>query len=111
MKLLTSPLRRDWLVPQDRAISPQSPSAAWRIWARKIRDQESCMSADTQTTYLEYIITVTEEAGRFTARVTREGGTIEHNGHVSEGWKAASCASLDRAVHVAKTAIDTDAIR
>ena len=69
------------------------------------------MSADTQLGYHEYLITVTEEAGRFTARVTREGGLIEHDGHVSEGWKAASCASLDRAVHIAKTAIDTDKIR
>ena len=69
------------------------------------------MSADTQVAYHEYLITVTQEAGRFTARVTREGGLIEHAGHVSEGWKAASCASLDRAIHVAKNAIDTDAIR
>jgi len=69
------------------------------------------MSADTQVAHHEYLITVTEEAGRFTARVTREGGLIEHDGNVSEGWKAASCASLDRAVHVAKTAIDTDKVR
>ena len=69
------------------------------------------MSADTQVAYHEYLITVTEDAGRFTARVTREGGLIEHNGNVSEGWKAASSASLDRAIQVAKTAIDTDAIR
>jgi len=69
------------------------------------------MSAETRTEYLEYIITTTEEAGRFTSRVTREGAMIEHDGHVSEGWRTASCASLDRAVHVAKTAIDTDRIR
>lgn len=69
------------------------------------------MSADTRTTYLEYIITITEEAGRFTSRVTREGGMIEHDGQISEGWKAASCASLDRAIHVAKTAIDNDRVR
>jgi len=69
------------------------------------------MSAETQTSYHEYLITVTEEANRFTARVTREGGLIEHNGHASEGWKTASCASLDRAVWVAKKAIDTDTIR
>jgi hypothetical protein len=36
---------------------------------------------------------------------------IEHDGHFSEGWKAASCASLDRAIQVAKTAIDNDHIR
>ena len=69
------------------------------------------MSADTRIAYLEYVITVTEEAGRFTSRVTREGGLVEHDGNVSEGWKTASCASLDRAVHIAKTAIDTDRIR
>jgi len=69
------------------------------------------MSADTRVIYLEYTITVTEEAGRFTSRVTREGGLIEHDGQQSEGWKAASCASLDRAILVAKTAIDNDRIR
>ena len=69
------------------------------------------MSADTQIAHHEYLITVTEEAGRFTARVTREGGLIEHDGYVSEGWKAASCASLDRAVQMAKAAIDTDKVR
>jgi hypothetical protein len=69
------------------------------------------MSADTRIDYLEYTITVSEEAGRFTSRVTREGGMIEHDGHVSEVWKAASCASLDRAVLVAKTAIDNDRVR
>ena len=69
------------------------------------------MSADTKIAFHEYTITVIEEAGRFTARVTREGGLIEHDGHVSEGWSAASCASLDRAVQMAKTAIDTDKIR
>jgi len=69
------------------------------------------MSAQTQIVYLEYLITVIEEAGRFTSRVTRDGGLIEHDGHFSEGWKTASCASLNRAVQVAKTAIDNDQIR
>jgi len=63
------------------------------------------------TTYLEYTITVTEEGGRFTPRVRREGGLIEHDGNVSEVWSAASCNSPERAVLVAKTAIDTDRIR
>jgi hypothetical protein len=66
---------------------------------------------DTQSTYHEYTITVTEAAGRFTPRVTREGAMIEHDGKVSEAWSAASCGSLDRAVLVARTAIDTDRIR
>ena len=69
------------------------------------------MAAETQTTYLEYVITVTEADGRFTPRVTRPGGTIEHGGHVSEVWAAASCGSLDRAVWTAKKAIDDDRIR
>jgi hypothetical protein len=69
------------------------------------------MSADTQVVYLDYMITVTEEAGRFTSRVTREGALIEHDGHASQVWAAASCASLDRAILVAKTAIDSDRIR
>jgi hypothetical protein len=69
------------------------------------------MSADTKVDYLEYVITVSQDGGRFTARVTREGGMIEHDGHVSQVWAAASCASLDRAVLIAKTAIDSDRIR
>ena len=69
------------------------------------------MGAETQTTYLEYIITVTEANGRFTPRVTRPGGLIEHDGRVSEVWSAASSVSLDRAIQVAKTAIDNDRIR
>jgi len=69
------------------------------------------MGAVTQTSYLEYTITVTEDAGRFTPRVTREGGMIEHDGHTSEIWVASSCASLDRAILVARTAIDSDRIR
>jgi hypothetical protein len=92
-------------------MTSASPSAAWRIWVWKVRDPGDGMSVDTQVTYLEYMITVSEEAGRFTPRVTREGALIEHDGHTSEAWKAASCASLDRAVHIAKTAIDTDRIR
>jgi hypothetical protein len=69
------------------------------------------MSAETQTSYLEYTITVTQVDGRFTPRVTREGGLIEHDGNVSEVWAAASCGSLDRAIQTAKAAIDNDRIR
>jgi hypothetical protein len=65
----------------------------------------------TQVPYLEYMTTVTRDGGRFTPRVTRDGGLIEHDGNVSEAWAAASCASLERAVLVAKTAIDSDRIR
>jgi hypothetical protein len=69
------------------------------------------MNVETQTAYLEYMITVTEANGRFTPRVARPGGMIEHDGHVSEVWAAASCGSLDRAIQTAKTAIDSDLIR
>jgi len=69
------------------------------------------MTTHTQVAYHEYTITVSEDGGRFTPRVTREGCHIEHDGRVSESWAAASCASLDRAILVAKTAIDTDRIR
>jgi hypothetical protein len=69
------------------------------------------MAAATSITYLEYTIAVTEEGGRFTPRVSRDGGLIEHDGHVSEVWAPASCVSLERAILVAKTAIDTDRIR
>lgn len=89
----------------------RSPSAAWRIWVWKVRGMGDRMSADTKVDYLEYVITVSQDGGRFTARVTREGGMIEHDGHVSQVWAAASCASLDRAVLIAKTAIDSDRIR
>jgi hypothetical protein len=69
------------------------------------------MSAERQTTYLEYVITVTEAGGRFTPRVTKPGGLIEHEGHLSEVWAAASCGSLDRAIQMARSAIDNDHIR
>jgi hypothetical protein len=69
------------------------------------------MGVETQTTYLEYVISVTEADGRFTPRVTRPGGFIEHDGRVSEAWAAASCGSLDRAILTARNAIDNDRIR
>ena len=69
------------------------------------------MAADTRIIYHDYIITITEEAGRFTPRVTRESGLIEHDGQVSEAWAPASCYSADRAAQVAKTAIDNGRIR
>jgi hypothetical protein len=69
------------------------------------------MSGETQTTYLDYVITVREEGGRFIPSVSREGQLIEHDGRSSEVWVAASCASSERAVSVAKAAIDNDRIR
>jgi len=69
------------------------------------------MVAETQTVYLDYLITVTEVDGRFTPRVTRPGALIEHDGRTSEVWAAASCGSRDRAISTAKAAIDNDRIR
>ena len=69
------------------------------------------MATETLVAYLDYLIRVTEDGGRFTARVSRDCAMIEHDGRVSEVWAAASCASFDRAVFVAKTAIDSDRIR
>ena len=66
---------------------------------------------DDQTSYLEYQIKIAEEGVRFTARVTRDGGLIEHDGRASEVWVSASCNTRDRALWVAKNAIDTDRIR
>lgn len=87
------------------------PCAVWRIWIVNFRGNGAVMGAETQTTYLEYVITVTESEGRFTPRVTRPGKSIEHDGLISEAWAAASCGSLERAVQTARAAIDDDRIR
>src|SRR6202012_1743004 len=84
-------------------------AASWTIPARRIWNGVF-MGTETQTNYLEYMITVTEAGGRFTPRVTRDGHLIEHDGHASEVWVAASCGSLDRAMSTAKPAIDNDRI-
>jgi hypothetical protein len=67
--------------------------------------------ADTQLAYLEYDIKIVEDGTRFKASVSRGGGLIEHEGRASEVWVSASCTTVDRAIWVAKTAIDTDRIR
>jgi hypothetical protein len=64
-----------------------------------------------QTTYLEYDIGIVADGARFKAQVSRNGGLIEHDGRASEVWVSASCVSRDRALWVAKNAIDTDTIR
>ena len=61
--------------------------------------------------YLDYAIAITEEGARFTARVSRDGNLIEHDGRSSEVWVSASCNTRERAIWVAKNAIDTDRIR
>jgi hypothetical protein len=69
------------------------------------------MSADDQITYLEYKIRLAQEGTRFTAYVSRDGGLIEHDGRASQIWASASCVNRERAIFVAKTAIDSDRIR
>ncbi len=69
------------------------------------------MNADEPVPYHEYQIRISEEGARFTARVSRDGGLIEHDGRASEVWVTASCNSRERAVWVAKNAIDTDRVR
>lgn len=66
---------------------------------------------DDQVSYLEYQINIAEVGARFTAHVTRDGGLIEHDGRASQVWVSASCSTRDRALWVAKNAIDTDRIR
>ena len=61
--------------------------------------------------YLEYQIRIVQEGGRYTARVSRDGGLIEHDGRASEVWASASCNSHERALWVARNAIDMDRIR
>jgi len=61
--------------------------------------------------YLEYKIRIVPEGVRFIAHVSRDGRLIEHDGRASDVWATASCVSRDRAILVAKTAIDTDRIR
>jgi hypothetical protein len=75
------------------------------------RQQGLSMSADDQITYLEYKIRLGQDGTRFIAYVSRDGALIEHDGRASEMWASASCVNRDRAIHVAKTAIDTDRIR
>jgi len=69
------------------------------------------MSANHETTYLGYRILIGEEKMRFTARVSRDGGMVSHDGHNSAVWASASCGSYDRAIQVAKNAIDTGQIQ
>jgi hypothetical protein len=66
---------------------------------------------NSEIAYLGYRILINEEKKRFTARVSREGGMISHDGRTSEIWASASCGSYDRAILVAKKAIDTGRIQ
>ena len=69
------------------------------------------MAADDRQIYLDYEIAVVPDGARFIARVSRPGGLMEHDGRSSEVWLSASCVSQERALWVAKSAIDTDRIR
>jgi len=69
------------------------------------------MDTTKPITYLDYQIRITQEGARYTARVSREGALIEHDQRASEVWASASCNSHERALWVARNAIDTDTIR
>lgn len=69
------------------------------------------MDDNDQTAYLDYKIRIVCGGSRFLAYVSRNGGLIEHDGRSSEVWASASCGTRDRAIWVAKNAIDTDKIR
>jgi hypothetical protein len=60
--------------------------------------------------YLGYDIAITEEAGRYTPRVTRPGALVAHDGRKSEVWAGASCGSFDRALEIARMAINSKRI-
>lgn len=69
------------------------------------------MGADDQILYLEYKIQIIQEGTRFIAHVSRDGALIEHDGRASAIWASASCVDRDRALYVARNAINTDKIR
>lgn len=69
------------------------------------------MTAEHQIAYLGYRILVAEEKMRFTARISRDGGMVQHDGRSSEVWASASCGSYDRAISVAKRAIDSGQVQ
>lgn len=69
------------------------------------------MHSEKSIAYLDYNIRIVLQDARFVAYVSRDGRLIEHDGRASEVWVSASCVSCDRAVWVAKNAIDTDRIR
>ena len=52
-------------------------------------------------------IIVAEEKMRFTARVSRDGGPIKHDGGSSAVWASSTCGSYDQAVAVAIRAINS----
>jgi len=64
------------------------------------------LNPNTLIPYRGYQIAVEHDKTRFTARVSREGNLINHDGRSSEVWASESCGSYDRAVSVAKKAID-----
>lgn len=69
------------------------------------------MKADYKILFKGYQIDIAEERMRFTARISRDGGLVAHDGRNSEVWASASCGSYDRAVAVAMKAIDTGEVQ
>ena len=69
------------------------------------------MKADSRLAYRGYSIAIDQDKMRFTARVSRDGGLVSHDSRNSEVWASESCGSHDRAIWVAKHAIDTGQIQ
>ena len=69
------------------------------------------MTTTTRAEYQGYSIAITENAGRFTPRVSRAVHMIEHDGRTSEVWAAPSCGSLERALQNAQAAIDIGRVK
>ena len=64
------------------------------------------LNPNTSIPYRGFQIAVELNNARFTARVSCEGSLINHDGRSSEVWASESCGSYDRAISVAKKAID-----
>lgn len=69
------------------------------------------MAAGAEIDYRGYSISITEGGGRFTPRVRFNGRMVEHDGRISEIWTSASCGSRERALEIARTAIDTGRVK
>jgi hypothetical protein len=65
------------------------------------------MTPDHEILFKGYQIAIAEERMRFTARISRKGEMIRHDGRSSEIWASASCGSFDHAVATAMRAINT----
>lgn len=68
------------------------------------------MDDANQVKFLDYEIRIVQDGSRYIAYVRCDGQLIEHDGRASEVWASASCGTRDRAIWVAKNAINTNKI-